>query len=59
LFLANGFVAPLIGLFSSRRDEGQPYGEPGANPAVSFVSVLLLITLAVLEHTLLRNGVHL
>lgn len=58
-FLTNGFVAPLIGLFASRRNKKQTYGEPGANPTVSFVGIALLIILAVLEHTLLRNGVRL
>lgn len=59
MLVAIGAFVPLINLFASRRDQTQSYGEPGAEPKISIVGIALLVLLAVLEHTALRQGVHL
>lgn len=59
MLVAIGAFVPLINFFASRRDQTQSYGESGAEPKISIVGILLLILLAVLEHTVLRQGVHL
>ena len=59
MLVAIGTFAPLINLFAARRDATQPYGEPGAAPKISIAGIVLLVLLAVLEHTVLRSGVRL
>jgi TM2 domain-containing membrane protein YozV len=57
MLVAIGTFAPLMNLFASRRDQTQPYGEPGADPKISIVGIGLLVALAVLEQTVLRSGI--
>lgn len=59
MLVAIGAFVPLINLFASRRNQTQSYGEPGAEPKISIAGVVLLVLLAVLEHTVLRQGVRL
>jgi hypothetical protein len=48
-----------MNLFVSRRDQTRPYGKPGAEPKISIVGIGLLVALALLEQTVLSNGVKL
>lgn len=59
MLVAIGTFVPLINLFASRRNPTQSYGEPGAEPKISIAGIVLLVLLAVLEHSVLRQGVHL
>ena len=59
MLVAIGTFAPLINFFAARRDPTQSYGEPDAEPKISIAGIVLLLLLAVLEHTVLRSGVRL
>ncbi|HEY5255111.1 MAG TPA: hypothetical protein VIJ53_10695, partial [Acidobacteriaceae bacterium] len=59
MLVAIGTFAPLINFFAARRDPTQSYGELGAEPKISIAGIVLLVLLAVLEHTVLRSGVRL
>ncbi len=57
--LATGFVAPLVGLYASRRDRAAGYGVPGATVRFSYAGLVLLAVLTIIEQTVLRTGIHL
>ncbi|MGB6304500.1 MAG: hypothetical protein WBF45_12170 [Acidobacteriaceae bacterium] len=59
MLVAIGAFVPLINLFASRRNQREPYGEPRAEPKISIAGIVLLVLMVVLEHTVLRQGVHL
>lgn len=59
MLVAIGAFVPLINLFASRRNQQEPYGEPGAEPNISIAGIVLLLLMVALEHTVLRQGVRL
>jgi hypothetical protein len=59
MLVAIGAFVPLVNLFASRRDQPQSYGEPEAEPRISILGVVLLVLLAVMEHTMLLRGIRL
>jgi hypothetical protein len=59
MLVAIGTFAPLMNFFAARRDQSQPYGDPGAEPTISYWGIGLLVVMAVLEQTFLRWGVRL
>lgn len=59
MLVAIGAFVPLINLFASRRNQTQSYGEPGAEPKISMAGIVLLLLMALLEHTVLLRGVRL
>jgi hypothetical protein len=57
MLVAIGSFAPLINLFAARRDPTQPYGEPGADPKISMIGIVVLLLMAVLEQTAFLRGI--
>lgn len=57
MLVAIGTFAPLMNFFAARRDKTRSYGEPGAQPVISWWGIGLLVALAVVEQTALRWGV--